>query len=118
MKYFCYFSQDTGFDILCRLSPMDNLHEMSNPNLLENKQNIINLSSAKYSQRVVKVKETMLLLKIGFKLRKLSFPSSSYNTYKRNRLPIGVLHKVGQIFTLRVNTPLGVNLMHINRALI
>ena len=33
----------------------NNLHEMSNPDLWENKKNI-NLSSAKYSQRVVKVK--------------------------------------------------------------
>ena len=44
------------------VSNRDNLHEMSNPDLWENKKNIINLSSAKYSQRVVKVKETMLLL--------------------------------------------------------
>ena len=39
----------------------DSLHEMSNPDLWETKKNIINLSSAKHSQRVVKVKETMLL---------------------------------------------------------
>ena len=38
-----------------------NLHEMSNPDVWETKKNIINLSSAKHSQRV-KVKETMLLL--------------------------------------------------------
>ena len=39
-----------------------NLHEMSNPDLWETKKNIINLSSAKHSQKVVKVKETVLLL--------------------------------------------------------
>ena len=33
LKYFSYFSQKTGFDILCKLSPVEticNLHEMSN----------------------------------------------------------------------------------------
>ena len=39
----------------------DSLHEMSNPDLWETKKNIINLSSAKHSQRVVTVKETVLL---------------------------------------------------------
>ena len=34
----------------------DNLHEMSNPVSGKNKKNIINLSSAEYAQRVVKVK--------------------------------------------------------------
>ena len=31
--FFSYFSHKTGFDISCKLSPMDgdNLHEMSNP---------------------------------------------------------------------------------------
>ena len=40
----------------------DSLREMSNPDLWENKKTVTNLSSAKYSQRVEKVKETMLLL--------------------------------------------------------
>ena len=48
----------------------DNLHEMSNPDLWETKKNIINLSSAKHSQRVVKVKETVLLLQIDRLLNK------------------------------------------------
>ena len=38
-----------------------NSHEMSNPDLWENKKNI-NFLSAKYPPRVVKVKKTMLLL--------------------------------------------------------
>ena len=41
-----------------------------NPDLRETKKNIINLSSAKHSQRVVKVKETMLLLQIDRLLNK------------------------------------------------
>ena len=33
LKYFSFFSQETVYDISCKLSPMDgdNLHEMSNP---------------------------------------------------------------------------------------
>ena len=69
-------------------------NEMPNPDPWENKKNIINLSSAKYSQRVVKVKETI-------RKRKLSFAPSSYNIYKRHRLPIGVFNTVRQIFTPR-----------------
>ena len=34
----------------------DNLHEMSNLVFLENNKNIINLSSAEFAKRVVKVK--------------------------------------------------------------
>ena len=49
----------------------DNLHEMTNPDLWETKKNIINLSFAKHSQRVVKVKETMLLLQIDRLLNKM-----------------------------------------------
>ena len=39
------------------ISNGDNLHEMSNPDLWENKEHIISMLSAKYSQRVVKVKQ-------------------------------------------------------------
>ena len=47
----------------------------------KNKKNIINLSSTKFSQRVVKVKETMLLLYIGSlnKTKTIICPSSSQN---------------------------------------
>ena len=31
LKYFYYFSQKTGFGISCKLSPGDNVHEMTNP---------------------------------------------------------------------------------------
>ena len=50
------------WDLKQIVSNGDNLHEMLNPDLLENMKNITNLSSAKYSQRVVNVKEIMLLL--------------------------------------------------------
>ena len=39
------------------ISNGDNLHEMSNPDLWQTKEHIINMLSAKYSQRVVKVKQ-------------------------------------------------------------
>ena len=35
----------------------DNLHEILNPVFWKNKNNIINLSSAEYAHRLVKVKE-------------------------------------------------------------
>ena len=38
----------------------DNLHEMTKPILWENKKNIINLSSAESTQRVVKIKITIM----------------------------------------------------------
>ena len=41
-----------GFDISCKLS---NLHEMSKSVFWENKQSIINLMSAEFAKRVVKV---------------------------------------------------------------
>ena len=56
-----YFSDKTGFDISCKLSPMDvsnggKLHEVSF--LGKIKKNIINLS-AELAQRVVKVKKNI-----------------------------------------------------------
>ena len=43
LKCFSFFSKKTGFDISCKLPPF-------------NKKTIINLSSAQFGQRVVKVK--------------------------------------------------------------
>ena len=54
-EIFSCFSQETGFDISCKLFP---LHEMSKPILWEKirkKKKIINLSSAEFSLRLVKV---------------------------------------------------------------
>ena len=56
---FSYFSQKTGFDISCKLSPNgDNLHEISNPVFWGKKEKkyIINLSTVELARRVVKVK--------------------------------------------------------------
>ena len=52
-----WFSQKTGFDISCKLSPAfgDNLHGKVKPVFRENKKTAINLSSAELAQRVVKV---------------------------------------------------------------
>ena len=56
-SYFSYFSQKTGFDILCKLSPIKTIC-MKCQILFsgENKKTIINLSSAELAQRMVKVK--------------------------------------------------------------
>ena len=59
LKYFSYFSQKTGFEFSCKLSPMENgviLHDKSNPVFWKNSKNVTNLSSAEFAQRVVKVK--------------------------------------------------------------
>ena len=54
--FFSYFSQKTGYDISCKLSPKETVC-MKCQILFsgKNKKNIINLSSAKNAQRVVKV---------------------------------------------------------------
>ena len=50
------FFPETDFDILCKLSPKgDNLHKISEPVSGKNKEKIINLPSAEFVQRVVKV---------------------------------------------------------------
>ena len=57
LKYFSYFSQETGFDISCKLSLMETI--CIKCQILfsgKNKKNFINLSSAELAQRVVKVK--------------------------------------------------------------
>ena len=45
--FFFFFSPLTGFDILCKLSPGDNLHKMSNPVSGKNKRKYFKISSAK-----------------------------------------------------------------------
>ena len=57
LKYFLYISQKTGFDISCKLSPVETFC-MKCPILFsgKKKKNIINLSSAENAQRVEKVK--------------------------------------------------------------
>ena len=88
-----------------------NLHEMSNPDLWENKKNI-NFLSAKYPPRVVKVKKTMLHMKENYHLPLL--PKTHINA---TVCPRGYLTRWGKYLPLGVNIPLGVNLMHINRVL-
>ena len=56
---FVVFFQKIDFDILCKLSPGDNLHEMSKP-IFWKKKYIISLLSDELAQRLVKVKEFSL----------------------------------------------------------
>ena len=49
-----YFSQKTGFDILCKLSPLETI--CMKCHILFPGKNIINLSSTELAQRVVMVK--------------------------------------------------------------
>ena len=60
LKYFSYFSQKTGYDISCKLSPKETIC-MKCQILFsgKNKKNIINLSSAENAKRVVKVIQTL-----------------------------------------------------------
>ena len=53
-KYFSYFYQKTGFDISCKLSPLETI--CMKCQILFAWKNIINLSSAELAQRVVKIK--------------------------------------------------------------
>ena len=54
LKYFSYFSQEKGFDISCKLSPLETIF-MKCQILFSGKykKNIINLSSAELAKRVV-----------------------------------------------------------------
>ena len=66
LKYFSYFSQKTGYDISCKLSPKETI--CMKCRILfsgKNKKNIINLSSAENAQRVVKVKLNACFLEYG-----------------------------------------------------
>ena len=57
LKYFSYFYQKTGFDISCKLSPVETICMKCQSLFSEkDKKNVINLSSAESAQRVVKVK--------------------------------------------------------------
>ena len=58
MKCFSYFPQKTGFDISCKLSPMETICIKCQIMFSgKNKKNVIILSSAELAQRVVKVKQ-------------------------------------------------------------
>ena len=61
-KYFSYFPQETGFDISCKLSPLETIC-MKCQTLFsgKNKKNINYLLSAGFAQRVVKIKVLPLL---------------------------------------------------------
>ena len=52
MKYFSYFSQKIGIDISCKLSPFC----MKCQSFFSGKSKNINLPSAEFAQRVVRVK--------------------------------------------------------------
>ena len=104
-----------GFNISCKLSPIDNLHEMSKPISWENKKNIISLSSAEFVQRVLcvnqfqeqrtaltiksypvcfknwlsfRMKSKFILIVSAFCIRTLSRPEHTWLT----RLPQTVIH--------------------------
>ena len=62
LKYFSYFIQKTGFDIV---SNGINLHEISNPVFEgKNKKNVINLLPAELAHRVEKVKNNLIWDKV------------------------------------------------------
>ena len=54
LKYFSYFSQNTGFDISCKLSSMETNCIKCKSCFLGRKENVINLSLA---QKVIKIKK-------------------------------------------------------------
>ena len=60
LKYFSYFSQKTGFEISCKLSPLETI--CMNCQILfpqKNKKNI-NFLSAEFAQREVMVKKKLV----------------------------------------------------------
>ena len=65
LNCFSYFSQKTGFDISCKLSPLETIC-MKCQILFsrKNKKTIINLLSAELAQRVVKVNMATVLITI------------------------------------------------------
>ena len=56
-EIFSYCSQKVGIDILCRLSPLQTICMKSESPFLEKISENINLYSAEFAQRVVKVKD-------------------------------------------------------------
>ena len=61
LKYL-YFSQKTGFDISCKLSPKGTICMKCQSQISgKNKKNIINFSSAEYVQKVIIVKVSKYL---------------------------------------------------------
>ena len=72
--YFVFkFSQKTGFDIICKLSPMKTIG-MKCQILFSEKKKVINLSSVELAQGVVKVKGSIFL-----KNRHFFFIQESFN---------------------------------------
>ena len=62
LKFFSYFFQKTGFDISCKLSPMETICMKSQFLFsVKNKENI-NLLSAELAQRVEKLKTAVHVL--------------------------------------------------------
>ena len=57
LKYFPYFYQKTGFDISCKLSPMETIcRQCQSLTSGKNKKNAISMSSVELAKRVVKFK--------------------------------------------------------------
>ena len=95
LKYISYFSQKTGFDISCKLSPKETIC-MKCQILFsgKNKKNI-NLSSAENSQRVVKVNMSLWMM---FKYKSMTFPQQwNKNDIERNSGNYGHQNRLGQM---------------------
>ena len=66
MKYFSYFSKETGFDISCKLSPLETF--CMNYQILfsgKSKKNLISLSSAEFPHSMLSCKKTKNILQDG-----------------------------------------------------
>ena len=76
LKYFSYFSQKTGFDISCKLSPMEIFYMKCQILFFgKNKKNVINLSSAELAKTLLKGNYPYYT-----EIASLSVDFSSYNT--------------------------------------
>ena len=80
--FFFNFSQKTGYDISCKLSPEETIC-MKCQSLFsgKNKKNIINLSSAENAQRVVKVNNARIFFFFFFKLQGIGFCTDLSHCY-------------------------------------
>ena len=83
MKYFPYFSQKTVLDILCKLSPVETI--CMKCQILFPAKNIINLSSAEFTQKVVMVKE---LITISAQPQQTTFSCFVFSIFQKIRLGI------------------------------
>ena len=63
--FFLFFFQKTGFDISCKLSPVETIcmkcQILFSRKIKKKKKNVINLSPAEFAQIEVKVKKLVLL---------------------------------------------------------